>query len=124
MKHLFIPYRLALIAKQKGFPNHTGSCLAAWEQTKNAEWLHFGSHPVGLLQASLYQQIIDWFREKHSLIIEIQLDQTSTVKWAYDITKYNDFGNFERKVDVLNWGLYRNYYEALNKAIEEAFKLI
>jgi hypothetical protein len=29
MEKLFIPYSLAVIAKEKGFPNNTGSCLLA-----------------------------------------------------------------------------------------------
>ena len=113
---LFIPYELAVIAKEKGFPNHTGSCLAAWEDNKKSRWLHFGSYPIGLLQAPLYQQIVDWFRDKHNLHICITPPDNI---WKY-IVYIKPFGFVDQ-----NGGTgFRTYYEALNKAISEAFKLI
>ena len=140
MKKLFIPYELAKTAHRKGFPNQTGSCLAAWEITDNAEWLHFGAHPVGLLQAPLYGQIVDWFREKHNIMIHVEscfnADKYSTsyCYTIYGITKDNVFkasssaNEYVKKIHWLegNVANFRNedYHTALNKGIEEAFKLI
>ena len=113
MKNLFIPYKLAKAAHHKGFPNQTGSCLAAWEITDNAEWLHFGAHPVGLLQAPLYGQIVDWFREKHDIEIRVDIS-AGFVFWVKAISSGA----------ILKRGEGYTYYKTLDKAIEEAFKLI
>ncbi len=113
MKNLFLPYKLALIAREKGFPNNTGSCLAAWEVNDNAEWLHFGAHPIGLLQAPTYQQLIDWFREKHEIMLyPYPVRMKKTWKWNVESDKH------------LSWYSDKDYYKCQNKAIEEAFKLI
>lgn len=129
MKNLFIPYKLAVIAKEKGFPNNIGSCLAAWEDTRNGCWLHFGSYPVGLLQAPLYQQIIDWFREKHNLHIYLSVDfyeSGDNYLWQILIKDITDKTFYSKKSTGLygDNNEYPTYYKALEKAIEEAFKLI
>lgn len=130
MKHLYVPYELAIKLKTKGFDE---PCFG-WYSINTEHTLrmihtvnYFRTNYHGIESCYLapaYQQVTDWFREKHKIIIEIQLDQTSSVKWTYDIIKYNDFSDFERKTDILNWYLYKDYYEALTKAIEEALKLI
>lgn len=72
MKHLFIPYEIAVIAKEKGFDepclkwyssngklnNNVGDILS-----ENQKSLY------GCCAAPLYQQIIDWLREKHNIYI-------------------------------------------------------
>lgn len=112
MKHLFIPYELAVIAKEKGFNDE---CLSGYDKDKQP--LICNPSEFGILPAPLYQQIVDWFREKHNIYIEITLTTT------YDF-----------KVEIKGEGmelLYRtwkltkeDYHEALNKSIEAAFKLI
>jgi len=158
MKHLFIPYELAIIAKEKGFDE---PCFTWYLRNKK---IQFGlSDDTGidtfknsqatchnpLLAAPLYQQIVDWFREKHG--IEIQAFQLSKTQAAYGITfietypeKYNEKDMFEYtnttqimneielkekrgiKIPCAKEIAKENYTieEALNKAIEEAFKLI
>jgi hypothetical protein len=122
MKHLFIPYRLALIAKEKGFND---SCFGGYYLFENKPDLciyqdenEFSDSKEIILQAPLYQQIVDWFREKHKIFI--MLDCTNTKypngNWECEIHSNNDkkYGHFG----------FENYYEALNKSIEEALKLI
>lgn len=116
MKNLFVSYEIAKLLKDKQFPNNTGSCLAAWENTENGQWLHFGSHPIGLLQAPLYQQVVDWFREKHKLILSAH--PTTNGKYCSIIYRYPNneiFQSIER---------FENYYDALNKTINVSINLI
>lgn len=120
-KKLFVPYELAINLKEKGFPNSTGSCLAAWEDNPKGRWLHFGAHPIGLLQAPLYQQAVDWLRDKHKIIIVV------------DFTVDNDILDFNVKVSEPNtWNVqdifvahnFKDYHKALEKGIAEGLKLI
>ena len=113
---LFVPHKLALKLKEKAFPNNTGSCLAAWEDTKDAQWLHFGAHPVGLLQAPLYQQAVDWLRDEKHIWIDVRTDfyygtalYIATIKGGFEPIELECFGY---------------YYESLEDAIEEALKKI
>jgi hypothetical protein len=88
MKHLFVPYELALLAKEKGFPQNVGSGLAAYDKTQDGTvWLHTGgAYPVGLLVAPLYQQLVDWFESKKILI---NVERNPYGKWTGVIV--NDF---------------------------------
>lgn len=111
MKNLFIPYPLAVLAKEKGFNE---PCIAKFfGEDKYIGLLRFESknsehefNPV----APLYQQIVDWLRIKHLLIT---IDYTTMSYVLVDMRRQNclhDTGGIGR-VDF-------------DKAIEEAFKLI
>lgn len=123
MKKLFIPYELALLAKEKGFDE---PCFAYWNDSillyqfpKNSwhgyediEQINFNVDEEDIA-APLYQQIIDWFDQKGIDIEKPKLTvlgylphvyQNESCKWQGD---YCD-----------------TKYQAYNKAIEEAFKLI
>lgn len=131
MKHLFLPYKLALLAKEKGFDE---SCFAGWSSYLSGDAIlvtYIGKmrNRKSLnndlwVNAPLYQQIIDWFREKHSLditpqnCIEYPLDK--------DLRRKGYGGNiYNHKIDTNIIGYFgKSYYEALNNAIEESFKLI
>jgi hypothetical protein len=123
MKHLFVPYEIAVIAKEKGFNE---DCLAMYNHSniisnpsinpiKNDCFFEIESDK-DRCSAPLYQQLIDWFREKHKqfiIIIPKATPSDSVVYYQYvGVIKYD-------------WeDCYEDYYEALNKALEEAFKLI
>lgn len=125
MKHLFVPYEIARQLKEKGFNE---PCLASFwnEEIKfhsgnklwsNTDHIKFWEQATSLipqkeigLAAPLYQQVIDWFREKHR--IHIQNDSLS-----YTISG-NSFKTVQSGI------VYRSYYEALTKAIEAALNLI
>ncbi len=120
MQHLFLPYNLALIAKEKGFNE---PCLGVYDKEHRNHSLHLlytssykKFEEMYSLHAPLYQQIIDWFREKHNIHISVKSDLARSTAYQYIIETHsvlNKYGN-----------LGNSYYEALNKAIEEAFKLI
>lgn len=130
MKHLFIPYELALLAKEKGFDE---PCFAQYEdEYGNGKYDHFFFNREELtytnseldkvsqfdtIAAPLYQQIIDWFREKHNWNIEISYKQADKMfrGFIYPIQPNTEV-HFS-KGD-------KDYYEAIKIAIEEAFNLI
>src|ERR1700685_3650872 len=107
MKHLFVPYELAKLAKEKGFDE---LCIAYWNGEEPYVLGREYSQPVKdcfkyrntylslkdndivipneeewidtpdtirkkrgvIVSAPLYQQLVDWFREKHELHIDIR----------------------------------------------------
>jgi len=120
MEHLFLPYELAIIAKQKGFNEPCINCYNADKTLMQDGW-YSTKRPCyndGLIEecssAPLYQQITDWFREKHNFNIAIlKGEDTITGEFYYC---YDGGKHLTKRC--------KGYYEALNKAIEEAFKLI
>jgi hypothetical protein len=125
MKNLFIPYELALEAKELGFNEF---CIG--EYTKHAQTnaidLRYPKHE-GLqgdwpleneVDAPLYQQIIDWLREKHKIETVILSDTEYNNSFEYCLYKLHSKNKITGNIN------YTTYYEALNKAIEEALKLI
>lgn len=139
MKHLFIPYELALLAKEKGFDQN---CLAFWStQPKRTgdpiqlcitDSLH-GYSPVAIdaeflrpyeILAPLYQQIIDWFREKHGIIVQATYyyhDDNDNNKPKFMADYYVELpAGTEDEEDSKGY----DYYEALDISITESLKLI
>jgi hypothetical protein len=124
MNQLFLPYELALMAKEKGFDE---PCMAYYNDDKIlcikkgnplSGIINQDCHRLNII-APLYQQLIDWFREKHNLIITI--DVNSIGKCFGHYKKYN-------LISMSAWSNDEdeplNYYDALNKITETAFKLI
>lgn len=70
MQHLFLPYELALKAKEKGF-NET--CLACYAYGRESEGVIVATMDVnndrGYTAAPLYQQIIDWFLKEYDFYV-------------------------------------------------------
>jgi hypothetical protein len=132
MKHLFLPYELALIAKEKGFDE---DCIAMYFKTSkklSIDSKNLLSNKIcSGITAPLYQQIIDWLLEKHQISIEPQINPD--LRWIIDfvpniLLTHEGSGNFtfftgSKKLNNDYQG-FNTKYEALNKAIEEAFKLI
>ncbi len=115
----FVPFELAVIAKEKGFPNYTGSCLAAWEDKEKGRFLHFGAHPVGLLQAPTYDQLIEWMDSK-GVFVSVSYAAPDTNKFHYRIDCYNDKYNLTN--NSKDW--YNERRVCWNEAFKVAFKLI
>lgn len=120
MKHLFIPYPLALKAKELGFNDR---CMAFYENTSpDQNNITISLTPVQwegesrLLHeecnAPIYQQIIDWLREEKRIVVYPEyVDCNSRPTWV--IKWHNGLCHNEMRI-----------YNDKNKAIEEAFKLI
>jgi predicted ATP-grasp superfamily ATP-dependent carboligase len=117
MENLFVPYEIALKLKEKGFDEPS---LAYYDKDK--DFIIGILNNIGLkrfISAPLYQQVVDWFREKHKIVIYVGLyDREDVNSWKYEITKYGEY-----KLMGMSKQFPCTYYEALTKAIEEALKL-
>ena len=147
MKNLFVPFELAKQLKEKGFDE---PCLAYYNLNKILNRVPFECTTNKVknpsfdidknTDAPLYQQVVDWFREKHlieistssyyypkhyGIVARIGYSDTSNTK--YTESEYGE-GIGKRmkheKVVVYSERYFESYYEALDKAIEEALKLI
>lgn len=152
MKHLFVPYNLALKLKEKGFDE---PCITKFEtyidKTKlypvlgtlglntpyeneyhgydqkiindtEKHWVFTGyknsvlDHGNSIVTAPLYQQVIDWFRDKYNLVLE--------ASYSYSLRNYQSKIVKSNGQGWVFFEIHDNYYEALDEAIEEALKLI
>jgi len=110
LSDLFVPYKIALRLKKKGFNE---PCLASFKNKKLQLVLIDGT-----TQAPTYQQVVDWLAKKFNIDILL------------DITYDNKNGNWYYYKIFLN-GKSKSYTEgafskifASNTAIEEALKII
>jgi hypothetical protein len=125
MEHLFVPYKIALKLKQKGFDE---PCLTNYNRKKildttlvdNIDNLGLKNssqiQQAGAITAPLYQQVVDWFMTKHQLVILITI---GTQEFSYEIYNIKK----DKRV-AFNINYNGKYYETLNVAILEALKLI
>ncbi len=130
LDHLFLPYELAVIAKEKGFNE---PCIVSYEDydEKGTYQLHplVNFHDVSGINSSIvnhticapiYQQIIDWFRQEHSIEAKaISWREGGKIIYLYSVHSIGTEKSTYRLEFISN-----TYYEALNKEIQEAFKLI
>ena len=113
ISELFLPYNLALIAKEKGFDE-----LCFGYYYNNEPNKIYPLNPLEKIQRSnngalsslapLYQQVTDWFIKKNIHIFPMYFHNTK--KYLYMVYDENKFS--------------QTSYTTMNKAIEEAFKLI
>lgn len=125
IKQLFLPYELAVIAKEKGFNERN---MFFWsigaEDFKQILWSQQYSRG-NQIDAPLYQQIINWLREKHNICASADGMINKTIEpnaLCFIPTVSNLDENYDSPFDVDD--VTPNYYDALNEAILEAFKLI
>lgn len=158
MKHLFVPYDLAVKLKTKGFDE---PCFTKFEQYFNKKSLqaiigslslngpyeleyngydqkiinseqsyHFTGyknsvldHGQEILAAPLYAQAIDFLRKKHDVHVTNTCHFTTSgdvAGYIFDICYQDDLLKRKASKTVES----SDYYNALNKAIEEALQLI
>lgn len=124
MKEQFVTYDIALKLKVLGFDEE---CLARylvvteWEKPTGEIRLQISNNCTNthnaLFKAPLWQQAIDWLREKYQL--HIYIDFYDTYAFAIKCEKdqyYNRFGSFEMEL--------KTYHEAREQAILKAIELI
>lgn len=131
LKHLFVPYELALKLKEKGFNE---PCLSYYfddtlkhpselTTTESQDKCQYIT-TKGIL-APLYQQVIDWFLDKHKIYITEKANELLThfscKVWKSEKTGHTAYQQ-GKWTETYPYGLSR--YEALDIAIEEALKLI
>lgn len=132
MKHLFVPFNLAEALEKKEFNEECLKyCITKYIYPFRPGDLRDEALKGVTIKAPLYQQVIDWFREKHGIWVNADLlpnikkyaptfvPLSMTPKdyknsWDYHVArrKYSTNDRFE------------DYYKCLDKAIEEALKLI
>ncbi len=123
MKKLFLPYELAVIAKEKGFD---GQYLAVFNLSnelllmQDADVISVSNLIAKgkLTKAPLYQQMVDWFREKHHIKFNFNTEMGDDQLISFTHLKLEEWDGYAITIQE------KDYYTALNKAIEEAFKLI
>lgn len=115
MKHLFLPYELAVIAKEKGFDERCFTYYYKGE-IQSISVLPFESEDKVI--APLYQQAIDWLEEKHRIFIM----PYPRDGWCYLIQGID--GTISCSGISKHGEKFESKKESIHKAIEEAFKLI
>ncbi len=129
MKNLFVPFDIAVKLKEKGFKELCFGCYQ--NSTQDLSFLRVGINWCENISefetyAPTYDQVVNWFREKHNIIIEARLD-------TYSLNAFKNLGEpcfkFKGFVFCMNTGEYpsENYEtkeDAMMKAITIALKLI
>jgi hypothetical protein len=134
MKQQFVPYEIAVMLKEKGFDE---PCLGYYTQYTGTEvenHLSYVSNHISEnhnsnittppwytgvdVTAPLWQQVIDWFREKHNLIMWVE------ARYCFK-KKYFWFIHFDVliKDDIFDLHI-ETYEEARQAVIEHALTLI
>ena len=114
MKHLFVPYEEAIKLKELGFDEQ---CFGGYYPYKVAFELCIfqdeneeSDHKNIILQAPLFQQAFDWFREKYNLYYVIQpYDNIDT----HGISYYFIIKEIKEKKDSIN------YYKEVEKVCDD-----
>jgi hypothetical protein len=121
MKHLFVPYKIALELKEKGFNE---PCFLSYEEDQELcersirSYNHYYTEDEDKFHCSapLYQQVIDWLEFNH------HSDCYTIPVLSKQPKQYESYLLFRGK--TTSFGLFNSPQLALNKAIEEALKLI
>ena len=120
MRKLFVPYELAVKLKEKGFDEMS---LAKYYLQDEEVFLMIGDKEIEEAEnggdgiafecnAPLFQQVVDWFREKHGIDFS-----SLKLKDGYTVVVVDKTETGWRSKSL-------PYYEALTKAIEESLRLI
>lgn len=127
IKNQFVTYEIALKLKELGFDE---PCLAYYsnkygdielfsEFTLDHSKTVFYNYSEYETIAPLFQQIIDWFREKYKLYVNIE--PKITKEWEFSISELNKGLLFGNKSLYINKNL--DFYKAREQAIFKAIKL-
>jgi hypothetical protein len=129
MEKQFVTYPITLALKELGFNDfHRFGWYIIEDGTEFGKSLHvsgdeaFYFNPEYCIKAPLWQQVIDYFRTKHNIVIELtRFEHTDdVVEWAYIIEKWD--GNVI--VEYHDCEHFATYEEAREAAILEAIKLV
>jgi hypothetical protein len=133
MEKLFVPYNIALLLKEMGFDE---PCFGYY-QNNDPLWIGYrfnvpqhnkesiskktyGDESKHLVFAPTYDQVIDWFIEKHSLYIHVWVVFAHPDWWDFEVNSFDK----ENKSVSAHDEAYPTKYEALNAGILKAIELI
>ena len=130
MKEEFVTYEIALKLKELGFNEECfgyyhvnegyikGYAFCYSENSSNSDYS---------ILAPLWQQVIDWFREKYKLLIDSpKLDEWNAGKWSVKLESLDKKIILEEHVGQPYWRIYRgfdSYEKAREQAILKAIEL-
>lgn len=145
MKEQFVPYEIALKLKELGFDElcfaHyvNGDLITKTAILKSSTMQYYQQNNINpsnqykdkKCTAPLWQQVIDWFREKHNIHIEIELtDNTMQFYYQYCIVdsknrECHDEDMIDQATRIYNYNeKFNTFYEAREQAILKAIELI
>ena len=127
MKDLFLPFELACKAKEQGFNE---PCFGKWNRVnkrfyprKNLSELNKNSEfSVNTIAAPLYQQIVDFIRER-GIVISIY-NNAGGFLWNMAKSEGGTDMGWSEYTGSNDSGVWDTFYEALLAAIGTAFELI
>jgi hypothetical protein len=128
MTEQFVPYELALKLKEKDFDK---PCMYPFDKyfymdisyVEFIDWNEKYKNIDGFCSAPLWQQVIDWFREKHS--IEIWVGNWGImIRSELSHKEYEAYVKYRDANDTLYSDFFDDYKEARQAAIEHALTLI
>jgi hypothetical protein len=124
MQEQFVPYEIAEQLLNKYFNE---DCLGYYQNKKlvirDTTFYEVEKYNLGIL-APLWQQVIDWFRKKYNIIIEVQFLgglTKETAQYIFTVWVGEEYG-IENDDSTQDWS--NNYEEVRQKAIEHALTLI
>lgn len=131
MRNFFIPYEIACKLRRKGFDEECFGRFVNGEllnyKDNNSDSYHWSCE---IINAPSYQEVVDWFRNKGYAICVIEKYHNEPISYEYQILNLNiplddrKYHNKEFFYESSPFDYFKTYHEALNKAIEEALKLI
>lgn len=128
MKKLFVPYEIALKLKQLNFDEE---CIALFDKDGEISGVEYIDiiHLNGIRQkdltyhyptlAPLYQQVIDWFREKHNCSVGVTSVFENSCIGCSKISSFLPHCNVDYYDEE-----HDDYYRCLNFAILKAINII
>jgi hypothetical protein len=115
MEELFVPFEIALELKEKGFKR---DCFGYYYSTKlifNETLIRKSDLPFEGIMAPMYQQVVDWLREDHHIIISVNFN--IELKQFYGMITIPG-------TDKLILRDMIDYHKAFDETIREALKSI
>ena len=125
MKNQFVSYEIALALKELGFDEE---CFG-WFYLNKPSYIEYERCKLKEcsnvhIPSPLYQQVEQWFREKHQIIIAVHayrdldaIDEVDQILWEFTLwdKEWNDTSDYT---------YYHSYEEARDAAILEAIKIV
>jgi len=129
MKNQFVPYEIAIALKEFRFDDFK---MFGWYVMEDDSEFGKSLHTIDdrlfrflagyCVKAPLWQQVIDYFRTKHNIVIELtRFEHRDTiVEWVYIIEKWDD----NIITDYYDCEHFDTYEEAREAAILKAVEII
>jgi len=130
MKEQFVSYRIALALKKLEFDEECLGVFVCGDLLITSDSV-YSSKDIPVIKAPLWQQTIDWFREKHSIYTAIlpyrNNEDNIELCWYYSIVEDSEelYGILCNEIDLgATDELIDSYEEAREAAILKAIEII